>query len=385
MVALQTTKGRDVAGRGKIYGILAGKLFDSIQRTMRSNQVIMIDRELGVIVDVMDQDEFQRSENGDIEFFDFGEWTVLPGFVDVHVHWPRSSLFPSRNGVEGVLGAEVADGIGGCIREVRKQVGVGADWIKIYADYRVRAQMGVISSSVGSRSIPTFSRPELEAMIRTAHDLGVKVAAHANTATAIENLLDVGVDSIEHGAEMFDKDNPDTTLIKKLAAAKQTTKWVPTLAAYHALQTQMRLTWEQARETFIKAVIEEGLENVACGGDTGVFDHGENAKELILMRQLGATWEKVLSWATIGGWECIRGVEWEGDNGEHRLRKLELNPVTAAGIDRDVPFGVLKKGWAADLVGIEGDLTGSPGDFERAVTEGVKLVIKSGKFVKCQK
>lgn len=29
------------------------------------------------------------------------------------------------------MGAEPADGVDGCIREVRKQVGVGADWVKV--------------------------------------------------------------------------------------------------------------------------------------------------------------------------------------------------------------------------------------------------------------
>lgn len=44
---------------------------------------------------------------------------------------PKSSLYPSREGVEGVLGAEAADGVDACIREVRRQIGVGADWIKV--------------------------------------------------------------------------------------------------------------------------------------------------------------------------------------------------------------------------------------------------------------
>jgi imidazolonepropionase-like amidohydrolase len=248
--------------------------------------------------------------------------------------------------------------------------------------------MGAVSPSLSAQSIPTFNPQELEAMITTAHNLGVKVAAHANSRTAIDNLLDLGVDSIEHGIEIFDSDKPDTSIIKKLAAAKETTKWVPTLAAYHTMQgakIQGRSRWDRARDTFVKAIIEEGLENVACGGDTGVFNHGENAKELVLMRQLGAPWEKVLSWATLGGWECIRGIEWEGDMGRERVRMLEEKPHTAAEIDRGVPFGAIRRGWAADLVGIEGDLTGKAGEFERAVTTGVKLVIKSGEIVKWNK
>lgn len=138
-------------------------------------------------------------------------------------------------------------------------------------------------------------------MITTAHDLGVKVAAHANTRVAVENVLDLGVDTIEHGAEIYDSEDRNVSVIKKLAAAKGRTKWVPTLAAYHTIgRGQSKARWENAKKTFVQAVIEEGLENVACGGDTGVFNHGENAIELILMRKLGVPWEKVISWATLG-------------------------------------------------------------------------------------
>lgn len=222
-------------------------------------------------------------------------------------------------------------------------------------------------------------------MITTAHNLGVKVAAHANTSAAIPDLLDLGVNSIEHGAEIFLSEDQDVSLIKKLAAAKERTKWVPTLAAFHTMRDpkgQGMTPWDRAKRTFVKAVIEEGLENVACGGDTGVFNHGENSMELILMRRLGVPWEKVVSWATLGGWECVRGVEWEGEEGQKRIRDLEENPRKGSDIDRGVPFGVIQKGWAADLIGIEGDLTGSPEVFESAVTQGVKLVIKSGEIVK---
>jgi hypothetical protein len=51
----------------------------------------------------------------------------------IQVLWlgPKNLLYPSRDGVEGVMGAETADGIDECIREVRRQIGVGVDWIKV--------------------------------------------------------------------------------------------------------------------------------------------------------------------------------------------------------------------------------------------------------------
>lgn len=45
---------------------------------------------------------------------------------------PRSSLYPAQEGIDGVKGAEPVDGTENCVREVRRQIGAGADWIKVY-------------------------------------------------------------------------------------------------------------------------------------------------------------------------------------------------------------------------------------------------------------
>lgn len=76
----------------KVFGVLAGKVFDSQQRRIVKDQVIMIDRDLGVILDVLSLDEFrlaQRSDD-DIDLIDLGQWTLVPGFVDAHVHCKTS-------------------------------------------------------------------------------------------------------------------------------------------------------------------------------------------------------------------------------------------------------------------------------------------------------
>ena len=44
---------------------------------------------------------------------------------------PKSMLHPAQEGIDGVKGAEVADGVDDCVREVRRQIGAGADWIKV--------------------------------------------------------------------------------------------------------------------------------------------------------------------------------------------------------------------------------------------------------------
>ena len=69
-------------------------------------------------------------------------------------------------------GAEEADGVDNLTRVVRDQIGHGADWIKIYADYRWGTQ----------GAAPTFSLDELKLVVETAKSANVPVAAHATTA-----------------------------------------------------------------------------------------------------------------------------------------------------------------------------------------------------------
>src|SRR6186713_2015824 len=86
-------------------------------------------------------------------------------------------------------GAEEADG-NALIRVVRDQIGHGADWIKVYADYRWGPD--------GSAQ-PTFSEDELALIVRTARSSGRPVVAHATTAEGMRRAVDAGVETIEHG------------------------------------------------------------------------------------------------------------------------------------------------------------------------------------------
>ena len=50
---------------------------------------------------------------------------------------PKSSLFVNKEGIDGVTGVEVADGVDECIKAVRRQIGAGADWIKVIFTFAV--------------------------------------------------------------------------------------------------------------------------------------------------------------------------------------------------------------------------------------------------------
>ncbi|KAL5533824.1 hypothetical protein ACEPAG_284 [Sanghuangporus baumii] len=442
--------------------ILAGSLFDPRSLDFLHDQAITVDPVTGLISDVRPLGELDSEavanavQAGDPSVIDLRRATVLPGFVDVHVHlflhpysetsWddqltkeplvertvravaharetllagfttvrdlgtegagdadislrkclsgkhslapgpryfcanralvptgsygPRSRLILNQEGVEGIIGAEVADGVEECRKAVRRQVGAGADWIKIYADYRYRSRLADVSARPAAASVATFQTDELKALIDTAHHLGLKIAAHASTAPAISTLVKLGVDTVEHGYGV-----DDAALFARMAQNGVT--WVPTLAAYHTLGKED--VWTRACATFQAALTTDV--KIACGGDTGVFRHGDNALELQLMVRLGADWREVLRWATLGGWECVRSKEWEGLRGKERLERIEeLREGRSVVGDNEVPFGVIRKGFAADLIATTGDLEN---DFDKAVAPGsISFVMKMGKVYK---
>ncbi|KAH9486165.1 hypothetical protein JR316_0000229 [Psilocybe cubensis] len=366
-----------------------------------------------------------------------GQHPMIPGpryycatraIVTTGSYGPKNTLTPSQQGVDGMRGAEPADGVAQCIQEVRKQIGAGADWIKIYADYRPRSLTAPVSFSTATRSIATFHEDEMKAMINTAHALGVKVAAHASTFGAIKNAVALGVNSIEHGGQICLGEEEDeeelengtgvTELLEELVKPGGNTFFVPTVAVYYTIQQSGTVygnqQWEMAKRTFEAALSVDSSQfdtsnatyldgekpdlNIACGGDTAVFPHGQNALEMSLMRKLGASWERVLGWGTYSGWKCVRGMEWEGVKGKKKLerlqareknRKFNLSGGDEKGggkedldLDRGVPFGAIRVGWAADLIGIQGKLDGTPEDFEEAVMRGVQFVMKGGVIYK---
>jgi len=110
------------------------------------------------------------------------------------------------------------DGVDALIRVVRDQIGKGADWIKIYADYRWGPE---------GESLPTFSQAELELVVETARSSGRPVVAHASTPEGIRRATLAGVETIEHG----DGGTPE---VFRLMAEKGVAL-CPTLAATEAV------------------------------------------------------------------------------------------------------------------------------------------------------
>jgi len=298
---------------------------------------------------------------------------VTRAIVSTGSYGPKTERTPSKNGVDGATGADAADGPDECRKAVRRQIGAGADWIKIYADYAFRARLLPVDPSKAASNLPLFAEDEISMMINTAHSLGVKTTAHASLAQSIKLVSKLGIDSVEHGPEV------DLAGLKAMAAAGVT--WVPTLSAFFLDGGPGR--WDSLQAAFKNGLKVKGLK-IAAGGDTGVMNHGENALELKLMYELGMGWREVLRAVTLVSGELVVGMEWKGEGKDEKLQRLvELarKGDNSAKLGANaLPLGLIKPGYAADIIATKGDLER---DFVGAIQpESITFVMKGGKVYK---
>jgi imidazolonepropionase-like amidohydrolase len=234
-----------------------------------------------------------------------------------------------------MLGAEPADAQD-LVRVVRDQIGKGADFIKVYADYRWGPQ---------GEDRPSFTLEELKLINEVTRSSGRALVCHAKSKEAIRRAVLAGAETIEHG------DFIDLEVGKLMKEFKVT--YFPTIAAVDMI-TQYR-GWKKGvdpdpanvvnKKKSFRAALEAGV-TIGLGGDVGVYHHGNNVLEMELMVEYGMLPLQVLKAAT---------------------------SVNARAFHLEEQLGFVREGMKADLIIVTGDPS-----LDISALRQVRFVMKDG-------
>jgi imidazolonepropionase-like amidohydrolase len=261
-------------------------------------------------------------------------WVVTRAIVATGAYGPAVRNY--RPDIALPQGAQEVTGEAEAVAAVREQAARGADWIKIYADYR---------TGPSGETRPTFTQAELNAMVAAAHDTGRPVAVHAESDEGMRRAALAGVDTIEHGDE-------GTEATFRLMAERHIA-YMPTLTAvegyaeyFHQYTRGGAPTSEMEQAARAFSLARKAGVTIGCGSDVGVFTHGDNWRELAWMVRDGMTPVEALTAATA---------------------------TDAAVLRMSKDLGGLHPGMLADVIAVAGD----PTQKIEAVKD-VHLVIKDG-------
>jgi imidazolonepropionase-like amidohydrolase len=247
------------------------------------------------------------------------------------------------------FGGEV-DGVEAVQQMVRKAIGMGADYIK------VMASGGGTPGSLAQ--FPSYTVPELRAIVEQAHSLGRLVAAHANPPQSLANCIEAGIDLIEHAA-YFGADydlSRDYAIAERLGGAG-----IPVTATLGVSRDLIdllpdgplrshRLKYGAAQRQNMRNLQDLGVP-VLAGNDAGWLATGFD------------TYWKELHELVLAGFTPVEAIH-------------ASTGAVATALRRADEFGTIAPGLAADLLLVDGD-AGS----DITCLSQVRAVFQSGNLV----
>lgn len=250
----------------------------------------------------------------------------------------RPDLWAAPTWMDGIV-----DSADEARKAVRYQHKYGADLIKITAT-------GGVLSIGDSGDAQQFTDEEMRAIVEAAHLLGLKVAAHAHGKAGIHAAIRAGVDSIEHGtyadAETFKLfKERGTYLVPTIIAGKTVAEMATIPGHFHPTVQAKAAKIGPLIQDMFKQAYAAGVK-IAFGTDSGVSNHGENAREFGYMVEAGMPAAEAILAATRHAADLIGAADRIGSLQPGRFADVIAvagNPLTDVSELRRVTF-VMKGG-----------------------------------------
>jgi len=311
------------------------------------------------------------------EIIDVNGATILPGFINAHVHrgyreqnlktWAqggvttvrdlagrsqfdlRDTLNRDNTNARLVAVGPMVTTVGGypgsglmvespedAHQKVNGLIDDGADVIKI-----------PIEDDLQGRRWSMLSMEEIVAIVETAHARGLPVSAHISRAKHLKIAIEAGVDDVAH---MIVDNLPDDLITQMI---NQDIYWEPTLELWQCVRQKHGVQWDTTAIENLRRFVAAGGK-VALGTDfagyTCDFDSGMPMTEIGLMQEAGMTPMQIIVAAT-----------------KHAAHVCNLGQG----------FGTLEPGNIADIIVVNGN----PLD-DISVLQNIGIVIHNGEIIR---